>query len=198
MSMPSETGTEPVTSGRMRAAAPGDTSQADALFGVLYGELHRLSRRELARHGFGVSLGVTTLLHEAYIQMAARSGPSFPDRAHFMAYASRVMRGLVIDHVRNRGAHKRGGQFDITSLDPEADANINEERALTEISDALDSLAKTEPSLSEVVDLKFFCGFSFAEIASMRSVSERTVQRMWDKARIYLHRSIHSHQSSSA
>jgi RNA polymerase sigma factor (TIGR02999 family) len=174
------------------------TPQADALFDALYAELHRLSRRELARHGFGISLGVTTLLHEAYIQMAARNGPSFPDRAHFMAYVSRVMRGLVIDHVRNRGARKRGGEFEIISLNAEAGANANEERALTEITDALDALAKAEPSLSEVVDLKFFCGFSFTEIAAMRGVSERTVQRMWDKARIYLHRSIRSYQSCSA
>jgi DNA-directed RNA polymerase specialized sigma24 family protein len=102
----------------------------------------------------------------------------------------------VIDHLRNRGARKRGGEFEITSLNLEAGVSANEE-PLTEISDALDALAKAEPSLSEVVDLKFFCGFSFIEIAAMRGVSERTVQRMWDKARIYLHRSIRSHQSSA-
>jgi RNA polymerase sigma factor (TIGR02999 family) len=196
MSTQPDTRIEPGVASQAPTDEPGDTSHADALFDALYTELHRLSRRELARHGFGVSLGVTTLLHEAYIHMAATNGTSFPDHARFKAYAARVMRSLVIDHVRNRGAQKRGGQFDITSLGPEVEAN--EERALTDISDALDSLAKTEPSLSEVVDLKFFCGFSFAEIAAMRGVSERTVQRMWDKARIYLHRSIRSHESSSA
>jgi RNA polymerase sigma factor (TIGR02999 family) len=181
----------------MEPGTSSQTPQADALFDALYAELHRLSRRELARHGFGISLGVTTLLHEAYVQIAARNGPSFTDHGHFMAYATRVMRGLVIDHLRNRGARKRGGEFEITSLNPEAGVSANEERPLTEISDALDALAKAEPSLSEVVDLKFFCGFSFIEIAAMRGVSERTVQRMWDKARIYLHRSIRSHQSSA-
>jgi RNA polymerase sigma factor (TIGR02999 family) len=172
------------------AAEQGSSSAADALFTELYSELHRLSRRELARLGFAVSLGVTTLLHEAYLDMAVRNGPSFPDRARFMAYAARVMRGLIIDHVRNRRAVKRGSQFEITSIDVEVEANGVDERELTEISEALDALAKIDSSLSEVVDLKFFCGFSFAEIAAMRGMSERTVQRMWDKARIYLHRSI--------
>jgi RNA polymerase sigma factor (TIGR02999 family) len=188
---------DPGSSGETSETEPGDTSQTDVLFDALYTELHRLSRRELARHGYGVSLGVTTLLHEAYIHMAARNGPSFPDRAHFMAYAARVMRTLMIDHLRNRGARKRGSEFKITSLYPEVVPNGTDDRALTEISDALDALARIEPSLSEVVDLKFFCGFSFTEIAAMRGVSERTVQRMWDKASIYLHRSLRTRQSPS-
>jgi len=68
--------------------------------------------------------------------------------------------------------------------------NVPDDRELTRISEALDQLAKTDPSLAEIVDLKFFCGFSFAEIAAMRGISERTVQRNWEKARIYLHRSM--------
>ncbi len=107
-----------------------------------------------------------------------------------MTYAARVMRGLIIDHARNRRAQKRGGQFEITSLDVEAPANAVDDREMTRLSDALEDLAKVDASLTEIVDLKFFCGFSFAEIAAMRGVSERTVQRSWDKARIYLHRSI--------
>jgi RNA polymerase sigma factor (TIGR02999 family) len=197
MSTQPDTRIEPGIPSRAPAANEAGSSRADALFGALYTELHRLSRRELARHGYGVSVGVTTLLHEAYIDMASRNGPLFSDRAHFMAYAARVMRGLVIDHVRHRGARKRGGDVDVTSLSSDPDANVNEEHALTQIGDALEALAKAEPSLSEVVDLKFFCGFSFTEIAAMRGVSERTVQRMWDKARIYLHRNMRSHESSA-
>ncbi len=172
------------------AAEHGDRSAAQALFDALYCELHRLAKRELARHGAPVTLGATTLLHEAYLDMAARSGPSFPDQARFMGYAARVMRGLLIDHVRSRQAHKRGGQFEITSRGIEAAGNIVDERELAQISDALDELAKSDASLAQIVDLKFFCGFSFAEIAAMHGVSERTVQRQWEKARIYLHRSI--------
>jgi RNA polymerase sigma factor (TIGR02999 family) len=100
------------------------------------------------------------------------------------------MRGLIIDHARNRRAIKRGGHFEITSADCEIADNVPAVGELTQISEALDELAKVDPSLAELVDLKFFCGFSFSEIAAMRNVSERTVQRKWEKARIYLHRKI--------
>ena len=172
------------------AVERGEVGAAEQLFTALYSELHRLAQRELAGRGANIGLGVTTLLHEAYLDMAARSDASFPDRARFMAYAGRVMRGLIIDHVRNHLAQKRGGQFEITSLRIDGCENVPDHRELTAISDALDALAKSDPSLVQVVDLKFFCGFSFAEIAAMQDVSERTVRRKWEKARIYLHHSI--------
>jgi RNA polymerase sigma factor (TIGR02999 family) len=172
------------------AAETGDSAAADTLFSTLYSELHRLAKRELARRGSPASLSVTTLLHEAYLDIAKRDGPAFPDRARFMGYAARVMRGLIIDHARSHNAIKRGGEFEITSLKTDAVENSADAKELTSISDALDQLAKVEPELAELVDLKFFCGFTFAEIAALRNLSERTVQRNWQKARIYLHRSI--------
>lgn len=174
----------------MDEAERGDRSAADALFAALYAELHRLAKRELWRQGAVVSISATTLLHEAYLDISSRSGPSFPDRARFMGYAARVMRGLIIDHARNGSAVKRGGQFEITRIGTKFTEPHADERELTEISDALNQLAKADPLLAEIVDLKFFCGFSFAEIAAMQGVSERTVQRKWEKARIYLHRSL--------
>ena len=167
----------------------GDVSAANALFSALYAELHRIAKRELARQGVPVSLGATTLLHQAYIEIVERDGISFPDRARFMAYTGRVMRGLIIDHARRRQAQKRGGQFELTSAETDC-AGVPIDNELSLISDALDELAKTEPPLAELVDLKFFCGLTFAEIASLQEVSERTVQRQWEKARIYLYRSI--------
>src|ERR1700722_12798394 len=180
----------PTISWLMGAAEQGDTAAAGALFGALYSELRQLAKRQLARPGAAVSLSATTLLHEAYLDMAARDGPSFPDRARFIGYAARVMRGLVIDHARERHAQKRGGLFELTSLDTQAMENAVDHRELVQISEALDDLLKVEPALAEIVDLKFFCGFSFVEIAAMRDISERTVQRHWGKARIYLHRKI--------
>jgi RNA polymerase sigma factor (TIGR02999 family) len=174
----------------VEAAERGDRSAADELFAALYTELHRLARRELARRGVAITLSPTTLLHQAYLDIAEREGSSFPDRARFMGYAARVMRGLIIDHARNRQAQKRGGQFEITSLSTDVLENPADHRELARISEAVDELAKAEPSLAEIVDLKFFCGFSFAEISAMRGVSERTVQRNWEKARIYLHRNL--------
>jgi len=174
----------------IEAAERGDDSAPSQLFDALYAELHKLAKRELARHGFPVSISATTLLHEAYLDMAARGGTSFPDEARFLGYAARVMRGLIIDHARNRLAQKRGSQFELTSVVPDIEENAVDGQELARIGEALDELAKAEPALAEVVDLKFFCGFSFAEVAALRGVSERTVQRMWQKARIYLHRSI--------
>jgi RNA polymerase sigma factor (TIGR02999 family) len=180
----------PTISSLISATDNGDSAAADTLFSTLYSELHRLAKRELARQGACASLSVTTLLHEAYLDIAARDGPSFPDRARFMGYAARVMRGLIIDHARSRNAIKRGGEFEITSLKTDVVENSVDAKELSSISDALDQLAKVEPQLTELVDLKFFCGFTFAEIAALRNLSERTVQRNWEKARIYLHRSI--------
>ena len=168
---------------------PTDRAAADALFDTLYSELHRLARRELARQGPVGGLGVTTLLHEAYLTISGREGAVFPERPQFMAYAARVMRGLIIDDVRRRQSQKRGGLFEITSLATDH-ANPADATELARIGEALDELAKIDPELAEIVDLKFFCGFSFVEIAAMRKVSERTVQRSWEKARIYLHRTI--------
>ena len=172
------------------SADQGDRTAADALFDNLYSELHRLARRELARQGHVAGAGVTTLLHEAYLTISSREGVIFPDRARFMAYASRVMRGLIIDDVRRRRAQKRGGLFEITALDTDHAENVADAQNLERIGDALEELGKVDADLAQIVDLKFFCGFSFAEIAAMRGVSERTVQRNWEKGRIYLHRAI--------
>jgi RNA polymerase sigma factor (TIGR02999 family) len=149
-----------------------------------------MARRELARRGGEASVGATSLLHEAYLDMAAREGRAFPDKARFMSYAARVMRGLIIDHARSRQAAKRGGQFEITALRTDMADHVVDAGELTRIGDALDALADKEPALAEVVDLKFFCGFSFAEIAAMQGVSERTIQRQWQKGRLYLHRAL--------
>jgi len=171
-------------------AEKGDGSAAEALFTLLYAELHRLARAQLA-HGFGdLTLGTTTLLHEAYLQMSAREQAVFPDRARFMAYAARAMRGLIINHARDRKALKRGGEFTFMPLDEALGDQATDRPDLERISAALDELATLEPRLAQVVDLKFFCGFSFEEIAGMWGASERTVQRDWEKARIYLHHTL--------
>jgi RNA polymerase sigma factor (TIGR02999 family) len=173
------------------SAEAGDRSASEALVGLfasLFSELHRLALRQLRNSAAGTTLGTTTLLHEAYLKISGREGAVFPDRGRFMSYAARVMRGLIIDYARSRRAHKRGGEFTIVSLAGEASDPSVDDRQLTRLSDALDELAKVEPLLAEIVDLKFFCGFSLAEIAAMRGLSERTVKRQWEKARIFLNR----------
>lgn len=168
----------------------GDHSASETLFATLYSELHRIARRELARNGWGVTIGATSLLHEAYLDISKREGTLFPDRNRFMGYAARVMRGLIIEYARSKQAQKRGGNFEITAMTSDVAGATIDQPALAEIGKALDELAEIEPLLAEVVDLKFFCGFSFAEIAAMKNLSERTVQRHWQKARLYLHRAV--------
>jgi len=180
----------PTISSLILSTERGERSASDALFAALYSELHRLAKRQLARNGPGVTLGATTLLHEAYLDIAGREKAVFPDEGRFMAYAAKVMRGLIIDYARNRQAQKRGGRFEITSLGDSVAEAVPDDGALLRISGALDELAAVDAPLAEVVDLKFFCGFSFIEIAAMRGVSERTIQRRWEKARIFLHRAI--------
>ena len=168
--------------------SPAKHLESDVLFSTLYSELHRLPRRQLAGQFIPARFGATTLLHEAYLNMA--KGASFPDRARFMAYASRVMRGLIIDHARARKSAKKGGRYHITAITRDNLASPVDTRELALINDALEELTLVEPELATLVDLKFFCGLSFAEIGAMQMISERTVQRKWEKARIYLHRSI--------
>jgi RNA polymerase sigma factor (TIGR02999 family) len=120
--------------------------------------------------------------------MANRAGSSFPDQSRFMGYAARVMRGLIIDYARNRSAIKRGGDIKMTALNEEMISGTPDANRLADIGEALDELGEVEPELARLVDLKFFCGLSLAEIAALQNLAERTVQRRWDKARIYLRR----------
>jgi len=174
----------------IRRADAADRQAADALFAILYDELHRLAEHSLRRAGASLTLGTTTLLHEAYLNIAGRENVAFAERSRFLAYASRAMRGLVIDYTRSRRALKRGHQFEITLADdnePLPAEAMDKAAELERLGDALDELAQVVPALAELVDLHFFCGFSFGEIAALRQVSERTVQRDWRKARLLLH-----------
>jgi RNA polymerase sigma factor (TIGR02999 family) len=170
------------------AAELGESPATGELFAALYRELHQLARRQLYAGGGGLTLGATTLLHEAYLNLSQHD-LAFPDRPRFFAYAARAMRGLIVDYARERRALKRGGAFHLTSASTEAQ-NVAQVDDLGPLSDALDALAKVDTALAELVELKFFCGFDLAEIATMRGVSERTVQRHWDKARLFLRQSL--------
>jgi len=168
---------------------PGETGASARLFASLYADLRALAQRQL-RSNAQQWLSPTTLLHEAYIELSAKTS-GFADRNHFMGYAARVMRGLLIDFIRERRALKRGGAFHITQLNTESAPATGDETDLNRLSDALDALAKTNPRLAEIVDLKYFCGFNFDEIAAQRGTSIRTVQRDWEKARTLLFLDLH-------
>lgn len=175
---------------RPRPAGSGGAADHHALFAGLYVELHRLARREVHRQGAGSPVSATTLLHEAYLDMSRRDALAFPSQAQFLAYAGRAMRGLVIDRVRERQSLKRGGGLDFTVFDTQVAEDCEQPEQLSALGDALDELASLEPELANVVDLRYFCGLSTAEIAELQGVSERSVQRRWEKARLLLFRAM--------
>ncbi|MEO8030479.1 MAG: ECF-type sigma factor [Gemmatimonadota bacterium] len=183
----------------LRRAEGNDPAAADQLFALLYEELRRLAERHLRKGNSALTLGATTLVHEAYLSMSGTEA-AFPDRARFFAYASRAMRGLMIDYARRHYAKKRGRQFQITleENDQSAAGVMAAATDLPALGDALTELSALDPSLTELVDLHFFGGFSFVEIAEMRKVSERTVQREWRKARLLLHRTLQDTPESGA
>ncbi len=176
----------PITKGPAEIARYSGRNDTDLLFSTLYRQLHSLARRELARRIAPSNLSVTTLLHETYLDISKRPGVAFADQPRFVAYAAHVMRGIIIDHARSCSALKRGGEFEIASLTTDFGSEPADAKELARIGDALDQLTEAEPELAEVVELKFFCGCSFAEIAALQKLSERTVQRRWEKARLYL------------
>jgi RNA polymerase sigma factor (TIGR02999 family) len=163
---------------------------SDHLFATLYDELHRLAESHLRSAGPGLTLSPTTLIHEAWLDFSTRDALEFADRARFLGYAARAMRGIVIDYVRHSHAQKRGGGVFPITLVPDIANPVGDAEELTRLSDALDNLNTFEPDLAQLVDLHFFCGYSFGEIAELRGVSERTVQREWRKARLLLYQAL--------
>lgn len=157
----------------------------DEWFAALYAELRRLAGRQLQRAPAG-SVSPTTLVHELYVTFSKGRVVEFPDRGRFMAYAARAMRGLIVDFARHRQALKRGAGFEITRLTDEIAEVVADAQELNRLSEAIDDLATVDPALAELVDLKYFCGFSFDEIAQIRGISERTARRDWEKARLVL------------
>jgi RNA polymerase sigma factor (TIGR02999 family) len=169
---------------------PEPGSSSEQLFAALYHELHAVAQHRLRGLPFGSTLSTTTLLHEAYLSLADNDQLRFPDRSRFLSYASRAMRGLIIDYARRRSAARHGGEFQFLPLEGAEIAADSDGAELSALGMALDDLGAVDAALSELVDLHFFCGLSFAEIAGMRHVSERTVQRDWRKARLLLHQGL--------
>jgi len=170
----------------IRDADGGSQAARAELFQTLYRELHKLAQAQLRRMHPELALDTTTLLHELYVAMCGGGEAVFPDRSRFLAYASRAMRGLVIDAIRSQRAEKRGGRFHLTAMTTAAAATLTATSTHEDLAEALDRLEETDPALAEIVNLNFFGGLTLAEIAAMRGVTERTVQRDWQKARLFL------------
>jgi RNA polymerase sigma factor (TIGR02999 family) len=163
---------------------------ADRLFDELYADLKRLARARLHRDGRVADLDTTALVHEAWLRLADRgSGPAtLREEAAFFGYVGRVMRSVVIDHVRERQAAKRGGDQVFVTLSTELDGERVDDERLLAVDEALVALERLAPELRELVEMRYFAGLSVDEVARLRDQSPRTVAREWDKARGLLRR----------
>lgn len=168
----------------------GNADAAERLFPLVYDELKRQARRYLFRERVNHTLQPTALVHEAYIKMIDQSSLSLQNRAHFFGIASRIMRQILVDHARAYNAEKRGGaaeRFSIEDLDilPEQSA-----ADLIELDDALKRLEAIDERKAKVVDMRFFGGLKDAEIAEVLGVTEKTVRRDWQFAKLWLFREL--------
>ena len=155
-----------------------------AWFELLYHELRRRARGQLFRFS-ALTMGPTTLLHETWLKLADRP-LQFASQAELVAYAGHTMRHIVINHIRDGKTAKRGGDFEIVPYETLHDLRAMEDDEVLRLDDALRDLAATDAGLAELIELHFFAGLSFVEMAGLRGVSERTVRRDWSKARLLL------------
>jgi RNA polymerase sigma factor (TIGR02999 family) len=173
----------------IEAAGDGDAMALQALFGHVYAELKRIAHQQLASSA-GHTLNTTGLVHELFLKLAQPAGHDLQGRAHFFALAAKAMRQIVIDHARARITDKRGGTgLQIVNLDAAADVAASElgPDELLRLDRALVKLATEEPRLAELVEQRYFAGLSVSDIAMMQSVSERTLNRDWRRAKAYMH-----------
>lgn len=163
----------------------GDAQALERLIPLIYDDLRRIARRQLAGHRRGL-LDTTGLVHEAYLKLADQRALPGESRRHFLAVAARAMRQVVIDFARRRTADKRGGDLTHLTLETAALAVEAEAERLLVLDQALGRLAELDQRLIQVVECRFFAGLSEEETAGVLDVSTRTVQRDWAKARAWL------------
>jgi RNA polymerase sigma factor (TIGR02999 family) len=169
------------------AVNSGDRSAIDRLMALMYGELRQLAHRRLNASPRGNTLETTGLVHETYLRFLNAGRLRVSDRAHFMAYSSKVMRSIIIDLSRAHRAQRHGGgALQVTFDSQVADHAHTSDEQLIRINEVLEELIQTEPRLVQVVEMRYFGGLNENEIAEMLGLTERTVQRDWHKARLLL------------
>ncbi|HTT05349.1 MAG TPA: ECF-type sigma factor [Steroidobacteraceae bacterium] len=159
----------------------------DALFAAAYPELLRLARARLRDGGRNMVLDTTSLVHEAYLRFVAAGELRADSRRSFFAYASQVMRSVIVNSVRELVAQKRGGDWRALTLSTQLGAQlVSDNETILKVHEALELLERADPRLAQVAQMRYFGGYSEEEIAETLNVTERTVQRDWEKARLIL------------
>jgi RNA polymerase sigma factor (TIGR02999 family) len=168
-------------------ARQGDRAAFDGLFEALYPELRRIAHARLARNVRDTLMDTTVLVHECYMKFVAAQRLRVEDRAHFLAYAATAMRSIVVDAARAARAERRGGAAAHVTLDTgHADSLAQAEDEAIDIDEALRELAQLDPRLVRVVEMRYFGGMTDAEVGAALGVTDRTVRRDWEKARLLL------------
>jgi RNA polymerase sigma factor (TIGR02999 family) len=158
----------------------------DQAFAAFYPELKRIARARLRGSGLHGQMQTTALVHDSYLKLASGPALEFADRLHFLAYASRTLRSIVVDLVREERALRRGGDLQLVTLDTAAGEGVPPSADVETVSRALDDLAPLDEGLARLVEMRFFGGLTEAEIAEALGMSVRTVGREWQKARALL------------
>jgi RNA polymerase sigma factor (TIGR02999 family) len=170
--------------GRIQA---GDSKARDSLFVIAYGDLHRLAQSRLRGGGRNTLLDTTSLVHESYLRFLGAERLRAEDRRAFFAYAVQVMRSVIVNSARERMAKKRGGGQAPLTLSTGIAADIPQgEETILKVHEALDALEQADSRLAQVAQMRYFGGYSEREIADTLDITERTVQRDWEKARLIL------------
>lgn len=175
---------------QLTAARDGDTAALDQLFPLVYDELKRLARAELARERAGHTLQPTALVHEAYLRLAAQHAADGLGRAYFFSLAASMMRRILVNHARDRAAQKRGGGVAALTLSQAEGVAEGDGVDVLGLHAALETLALLDARQARVVELKFFGGLEIEEIAQVLAMSPATVRRDWSLARLWLGREL--------
>ena len=173
----------------LQRVAQGDRSALDAVYSSLYPDLKRLARAALYRQGRADSIQTTMLVHESFLHLLGSKDLRLQDRRHFFAYAARTMRNIIIDSAREQFAECRGAGVEHIGLDEDAAQQVPDGSAsdeLIRVDAALRELERLDPDLTELVEMRYFGGYTEIEVAELLKISERTVRRRWDKARAWL------------
>lgn len=171
----------------LQGVQAGEAGARDSLFALAYNDLRRLARSRLRDGGRDMLMDTSVLLHESYLRFTCGSALHSEDRRAFFAYASQVMRSVIVDAVRERQAQRRGGDVSFCTLNTAVgEALPAGEDDVLRVHEALQHLAAVEPRLAQVVEMRYFMGSTEAEVALALDVTERTVRRDWEKARMML------------
>ena len=166
----------------------GQPAAFDRLVELAYPELRRIAKHHCGREGISSTLQCTAVVHEAWLRLAQTPQPDYKDRTHFFAFASRLMRSILIDHARARKSQKRGGGVaSFTLIDTDA-VTTQPDVEILELNAALEELEVLDPLQGRIVELRYFTGLSIPETAAAVGVSESTVKREWVVAKTWIRR----------